>query len=92
MEIRFFIDEETGDPHVYLHGVSETEVAEVLSAPIEDRQGADETRVAIGRTEGGRLLRIIYVRDPTPPSIFVITAYVVSGRVAWALRRRMRGR
>lgn len=33
MTIRFYIDPETGLPHIYGHAVDETEVEEVLRAP-----------------------------------------------------------
>jgi hypothetical protein len=45
---------------------------------------------AIGRTEAGRILRVIYVRDPKPDSVFVVTAYELSGKPLVAFRRRMK--
>ena len=60
------------------------------SNPGEDRVGSDGTRVAIGRTLHGRLLRVIYVPDPEPKSVFVITAYDLQGKPALAYRRRRR--
>jgi hypothetical protein len=30
MEVRFYVDPETGLPHIYNHGVSEAEVLQVL--------------------------------------------------------------
>ena len=39
MDIRFNIDPETGQPHIYEHGVTEDEVGEVLRRPGEDRAG-----------------------------------------------------
>lgn len=38
----------------------------------------------------GRCLRIIYVPDPKPDSVFVITAYEMVGKPLAAYRRRMR--
>lgn len=64
MKIRFYIDRETGEPHIYGHGVSEGEVTEVLGSPGEDRPGREGSRVAVGRTSAGRALRVIYVPDP----------------------------
>jgi hypothetical protein len=90
MDIRYFIDPETGLPHIYHHDVTEEDVADVLRRPIEDRPGRDGSRVALGRTEAGRFLRIIYVPDPIPDSVFVITAYPLGGRALRALRRRRR--
>ena len=38
------------------------------------------SRVVIGQTQAGRYLRIIYVPDPEPASVFVITAYELKGK------------
>jgi hypothetical protein len=88
MNIRFYIDQSTGAPHIYNHGVYEDEVEDVLSSPGEDRPGREGSRVAIGQTRGGRYLRVIYVPDPQPDSVFVITAYELSGKPLAAFRRR----
>ena len=90
MKIRFYIDPATGVPHIYNHQVDETEVIDVLSNSDEDRPGARTSRVAIGRTEAGRILRVIYVRDPKPDSVFVITAYTLQGKPLVAFKRRMK--
>lgn len=37
--VRYYIDPETGLPHIHNHGVSEEEVEQVLAEPGEDRQG-----------------------------------------------------
>lgn len=70
------------------HNVDEDEVADVLSSPGEDRVGREGSRVAIGRTRSGRHLRVIYVPDPEPASVFVITAYELAGKALLAYRRR----
>ena len=90
MKIRFYIDPQTGLPHIYRHGVNEDEVEHVLRKPGEDRPGKEGSRVAIGQTAGGRYLRIIYVPDPEPDSVFVITAYELIGKPLKAYRRRRR--
>ena len=90
--IRYYIDPETGLPHIYNHDVNEDEVEEVLSRPGEDRWGYEGARVAIGQTEAGRYLRIIYVPDPEPGSVFVITAYELQRKALAAYRRRKRRR
>jgi hypothetical protein len=93
MDVRFYVDPETDEPHIYGHRVSEEEVVEVLDRPSEDRPGSEGSRVAIGRTLAGRYLRVIYVPDPEPDSVFVITAYELTGKplVAYRRRRRQRG-
>ncbi len=90
MNLRFYIDPETGQPHIYSHDVGEAEVEDVLVAPGEDRQGYEGARVAIGQTEEGRYLKVIYVPDPNPDSVFVITAYDLKGKALTAYRRRRR--
>ena len=90
MNIRFFIDPHTDAPHIYGHRVSEDEVEEILVSPAEDRPGKDGSRVALGRTFAGRFLRVIYVSDPEPDSIFVITAYELTGKPLTAFKRRHR--
>ena len=50
MELRFYIDPDSGEPHIYRHQVPEREAEDVLRRPIEDRAGRDGSRVAIGQT------------------------------------------
>lgn len=90
MDIRFYIDPEAGLPHIYGHGVNEQEVEEVFKRKGEDRPGHEGSRIAIGQTLSGRYLRIIYVPDAQPNSIFVITAYELNGKPLLAFRRRQR--
>ncbi len=90
MEVRFYINPESDQPHVYDHGVSEAEVEDILRRPLEDRQGKEGSRVAIGQTRSGRYLRVIYVSDPDPDRLFVITAYQLGPQAKKALLRRRR--
>jgi len=90
VEIRYYIDPETGLPHIYRHDVDEQDVADVLRRPLEDRPGREGSRVAVGRSQAGRRLRVIYVPDPIPDSVFVITAYPLGPKAMRALRRRRR--
>ena len=92
INIRFFIDSSTNDYHIYEHDVDEEEVEDVLTSPGEDRPGRDGSRIAIGQTRHGRYLKIIYVPDPEPDSVFVITAYELRGKPLIAYRRRRRKR
>jgi hypothetical protein len=92
VKIRFYMDPETREPHIFRHGISRGEVGDVLARPMEDRPGVEGTRVALGQTEAGRYLRVIYVPDPTPESVFVITAYELGAKARHALRRRRRRR
>ena len=90
MKVRYFIDDSTGRPHIYGHEVDEQEVEDVLARPMEDRAGRDGSRVALGQTEAGRYLRVVYVADPVPGSVFVITAYELGAKALQALRRRQK--
>lgn len=90
MNIRFYIDPETDLPHIYGHQIDELEVEDIMRKPGEDRPGREGSRVAIGQTRAGRYLRVIYVPDPEPESVFVITAYQLTGKPLLAYRRRRR--
>jgi len=90
MDIRFYIDPETGQPHILEHGVTEDEVHDVLRRPGEDRAGDEDSRVAIGQTIAGRYLKVIYARDAVGDMVFVITAYDLRGKPLKAYRRRHR--
>ena len=90
MDIRYFIDPETGEPHIYRHNVREDEVEDVLRRPGEDRPGDDDARIAVGQTDAGRHLRVVYVPDQIPQSVFVVTAYDLVGKPLAAYRRRRR--
>ncbi len=90
LKTRYYIDAETGEPRIGRHGVSKVEVEDVLRRPSEDRPGGEGSRVALGQTQAGRYLRVIYVPDPEPGSVFVITAYELTGKPLRAFRRRMR--
>lgn len=39
MILRFHVDRETGQPHIYEHDITESEVEDVLRQPGEDRPG-----------------------------------------------------
>jgi len=89
LNIRYYLDDETGQPHFYRHDVSEQEVEEVLARPGEDRRGYHDARIAMGQTRAGRHLRVVYVPDPEPDSVFVVTAYELKGKPLTAYKRRM---
>ena len=63
---------------------------QVLEKPTEDRAGREGARIALGQTASGRYLRVIYVPDPEPDSVFVVTAYDLTGKPLAAFRRRRR--
>ena len=90
MRIRYYIDPATALPHIYEHDVSEREVETILEQPLQDIRGREDSRIAIGQTEDGRYLKVIYVPDPIPQSVFVITAYELGPKAKRAIRRKRR--
>ena len=92
MQVRFYMDPESGQPHIFDHGVTEDEVVEVLARSGKDTPGADGSRIALGQTLAGRYLRVIYVRDEDVNSFFVVTAYDLRGKALQAYRRYRRRR
>ncbi len=92
MIIRFYIDPDTSEPHIFEHGVSADEVREVLRKPLEEAKSRKHSIIALGQTRAGRYLKIIYSRDEDNDGIFVITAFDLPPKQIAALGRRMRGR
>ena len=92
MDIRYYLDPETGQPHIYTHGVTEAEVEWVLAHRGEDGPSSEDSRQALGQTQAGRYLRVVYVPDEVGDGIFVVTAYPLAGRQLQAYRRRQRRR
>jgi len=92
LDIRYHIDPDTGLPHIFGHGVSCEEVEQILAAPWETRRGDRDSQVLLGRTLGGRLLRVIVVPDQDGQGVFVVTAFDLAGKPLKAFRRRQRKR
>jgi hypothetical protein len=92
MLLRFLMDSESGEPRIYRHGVSEEEVEEVMKAPGDDFPGREETRIALGQTDAGRFLQVVYALDADRLGAFVITAYDLRGKALAAFRRRSKSR
>jgi hypothetical protein len=90
MEIRYNRDDDTGLPHIYAHGVSEHEVETILESPLETRRGDGNSRITIGKTLGGRYLKVIYVPDEDRQGLFVVTAYELRRKPMAAFRWRFR--
>lgn len=92
MRVRYYLDEDTGVAHIRAHGVLESEVEDVLRRPIENRPGRSASRVIIGRTRAGRVLRVICVPDDADDGMFVVTAFELTGKPLRAFQRRCRKR
>ena len=88
MKVRYHIGPATGQPHIYEHGVSEQEVEDVLARPHQDIRGREDSRISIGQTRDGRYLKVVYVPDQVPDSVFVITAYELGSKAKRAIRRK----
>jgi hypothetical protein len=90
VDLRFYCDPETGEPHIYRHGVTEVEVEEVLASAADDFAGRGDARIALGQTDAGRHLQVVYIPDAGWRSAFVLTAYNLRGKALAAYRRRRR--
>ena len=90
MEIRFNIDPDLNEPHIWAHGIMEDEVRQVLRRPGQDLPGSRNSRIRIGQTAAGRYIKVIYVPDDDGEGIFVVTAYELRGRAKAAFRRRQK--
>ena len=60
MNLRHYIDPDTGAPHIHAHNVAESEVRDILGKPLEEIRGRGGSVVAIGRSRAGRHLRVVY--------------------------------
>ena len=92
MEIRYYRDPETGQPHILDHEVTEAEAEWILAHPGEDEASSSGSRQALGQTVDGRYLRVVYVPDEQGDGVFVVTAYALAGKQLNAFRRRQRRR
>jgi hypothetical protein len=90
MDFRYFVDADSGLPHIYNYGVDEHDVEFVVRHAGEDRPGRNGSRIAVGQAPGGRYLRVVYVPDDDDAGIFVVTAYPLNGKQLKAFRRRIR--
>ena len=62
----------------------------MLANPLEDRPGQEGARTALCRSHAGRYIRVVYVPDSEPDSVFVITAYKIGRKAKLAVVRRLR--
>ncbi len=93
MDVRYYFDPDTDQPHIFGHGVTQAEVEEVLRGGGEDVAGARDSRLKIGQTAAGRYLQVVYVPDDrNPGGVFVITAYDLLPKAKRAYRRRRKKR
>jgi hypothetical protein len=58
MRLRYYLNEATGLPHIYDHGVRESEVEELLHRPGAILPGRKGAKLAVGQTTNGRYLKI----------------------------------
>jgi len=86
--IHFYIDPETDLPHILNHGVAECEAEEAIRNKVEVKRSRKDSYVAIGRTENGRIIKVVFIEKPE--HILVVTGYELSGNELKAFRRRCR--
>ena len=91
MNIRFNRNPD-GEPHIHDHDVEVYEVLEALDDTLESTSGRGDTTIVIGRTRGGRVLKVIHAPSRDGDGIFVVTAYDLPARQIRALKRRLRRR
>lgn len=91
MTVRFNTNPD-GEPHIHDHHVEVFEVLEALDDVLESVRGAADTTVVIGRTRGGRVLKVIHAPSRDGDGIFVVTAFDLPARQVRALKRRRRRR
>jgi hypothetical protein len=92
MDIEFYIDADTGEPHIARHGVEKWEAIDVLENADASYNGRGGTLVAIGQTRNGRYLRVIYRRLDAGGGCRIITAFDLSANAKRSLRRKRRRR
>ena len=90
MEIRFYLDPETNQPHIYEHGVTEEEVRQTLVGRGDNFRGKRNSWIKFGQSSAGRYLKVIYVPDEELDQCLVITAYDLRGKALKAFRLRQR--
>jgi hypothetical protein len=78
-----------GEPHIHDHHVAVSEVLEALDDTLESASGGADTTVVIGRTRGGRVLKVIHAPSRDGDGIFVVTAYDLPAKQVRALKRRL---
>jgi hypothetical protein len=91
MEITFYIDPDTDEPHISGHGIETWEAVDVLLSPDMDYNGREGTRIAVGQTRNGRYMKVIYRRFEDGRRL-VITAVDLPPKAKAALRRKRRRR
>lgn len=92
VQLRFHIDADSEEPHIYQHGITDEEVEEVMRRPGDDFPGREGSRIALGQTDAGRFLQVVYILDEDRLGAFVVTAYDLRGKALAAYRRRRRKR
>jgi hypothetical protein len=68
VDVRYYSDPDTDQPHIFGHGVTEAEAEEVLRGGGEDIAGTRGARLKIGQTAAGRYLQVVYVPDTGTPA------------------------
>ncbi len=79
------------DCHTSMNTKSRSKKLRIFSVShLQDIRGRNDSRISMGQTREGRYLKVIYVPDPVPDSVFVISAYELGPKAKRAIRRRRR--
>lgn len=80
MKVRFYLDPDTRNPHIFKHRVSEEETfAFFTNKQYFEFQRKDQSFEAFGKTLDGRLLQFAF-RKERDGSIFIITGYDIEDK------------
>jgi hypothetical protein len=81
-----------GEPHIHDHHVEVSEVLEALADTLDAVPGRGGTTAVIGRTRGGRVLKVLHAPSRDGDGIFVVTAYDLPAKQLRAVNRKLRRR
>jgi len=80
LKLKFYIDTETNEPHIYKHEISEAEIVEFFQEiKYLERKRNDKSYEAFGRIHSNRFLHVVY-RKEAADVFFIITAYDIEDK------------
>lgn len=92
VEIRFLVWDEVNEAHLAKHGVSVTEVAQMLSNPhaiVRNRKKRSTGHLLIGSTHGGRILTVPLAQIADQSTWRPVTAFPATNAQRQVLARAL---